>query len=166
MDENHFVISFSNSNNGVFGTAIAGTVSGTTITYGVQSVFNEAITSLITATRIDNSHFASAYQDNGNLYFGTAVVGEVEGGGISWTGPGENWDDMIEIFGANDHVEIKADIPIDAIINIYSISGQLIKTEKFQHKNSTSIKLDNTKGFVVVSVVSSEQSLTKKIFLR
>jgi len=166
MDENHFVISFSNSNNGVFGTAIAGTVSGTTITYGVQSVFNESITSLITATRIDNSHFASAYQDNGNLYFGTAVVGEVEGGGISWTGPGENWDDMIEIFGANDHVEIKADIPIDAIINIYSISGQLIKTEKFHYKSSTSIKLDNTKGIIMVSVVSSEQSLTKKIFLR
>ena len=77
-----------------------------------------------------------------------------------------DWDDILEIFGANNHVEIRANIPIDAIINIYSIGGQLIKTEKFQHKNSTSIKLDNTKGFVVVSVVSSAQSLTKKIFLR
>jgi hypothetical protein len=166
MDENHFVISFSNSNNGAFGTAIAGTVSGTTITYGVESVFNDASTANITTTSIDNSHFVSAYRDEGNLYFGTAVVGEVEGGVISWTAPGENWDDMIEIFGANDHVEIRANIPVDAIINIYSIGGQLIKTEKFQHRNSTSIKLDNTKGIVMVSVVSSEQSLTKKIFLR
>jgi hypothetical protein len=67
-----------------YGTAIVGTVSGGTISWGSESVFNAATTSYIAVNALSATDFVVAYQDEGNLDYGTAIVGIVSGGTVSW----------------------------------------------------------------------------------
>ncbi len=83
LDANNFVIAYQDRDN-YYGTAIVGTVSGTTISYGSEYVFNSSITYHPSATTLDATHFVVAYKDDGNSEYGTAVVGTVSGGTISY----------------------------------------------------------------------------------
>ena len=84
LDANHFVVAYQDVGNNLFGTAIVGAISGSTITYGTEFVFNSASTVYITTTALDANHFVVAYCDGGNDYHGTAIVGTVVGSDISW----------------------------------------------------------------------------------
>lgn len=84
LDATHFVVTYMDVGNSQFGTAIVGTVSGSTISYGSEYVFNDAPTAPCSATALDATHFVVAYCDGGNDYRGTAVVGTVTGSDISW----------------------------------------------------------------------------------
>ena len=82
---NKIVISYANVNSGEHGTAIVGTVSGSSITFGSAVVFNSSSTSQI------SSAFDSAlgkavivYRDGGNFSYGTAIIGTVSGTSISF----------------------------------------------------------------------------------
>jgi hypothetical protein len=77
LDSSHVVIAYRDMGNSSFGTAIVGTVSGTTITFGPEAVFNPGDTFSLAATTLDSTHVAIAYQDAGNGNFGTAIVGTV-----------------------------------------------------------------------------------------
>ena len=82
------VIAYSDSGNSNYGTAVVGTVSGTSITFGSPSVFESANTGRKSATfDSSNSRVVIAYQDNGNSGYGTAVVGTVSGTSISFGSP-------------------------------------------------------------------------------
>ena len=73
--------------NGVtnYGTAIVGTVSGTSISFGSPVVFEAAVTSYISATfDSSNNKVVVAYEDGGNSNYGTAIVGTVSGTSISF----------------------------------------------------------------------------------
>lgn len=83
LDANHFVIAYQDRDN-YYGTAIVGTVSGITITYGSEYVFNTSTTYHPSVTTLDATHFVVAYKDDGNSEYGTAVVGTVSGGTISY----------------------------------------------------------------------------------
>jgi hypothetical protein len=79
------VIAYQDSNNSSFGTAIVGTVSGTSISFGSEVVFESASTSYTSAI-YDSTEgkVVIAYADAGNSNYGTAIVGTVSGTSISF----------------------------------------------------------------------------------
>jgi len=79
-----FVIAYRDGGNSWYGTAIAGTVSGTTLFWGSESVFNAATTWYIAVSSLSPTSFVVAYTYDGNSYYGTAIVGTVSGGTPSW----------------------------------------------------------------------------------
>jgi len=87
-NSNKVVIAYRDDGNSGFGTAVVGTVSGTSISFGTTVVFESATANYISATFDSNSNkVVIAYSDNGNSYFGTAIVGTVSGTSISFGTP-------------------------------------------------------------------------------
>ena len=86
---NKVVISYADTGNSNYGTAIVGTVeSAINISFGSAVVFESANTD-DTAITFDssNSKVVILYQDAGNSNYGTAIVGTVSGTGISFGSP-------------------------------------------------------------------------------
>lgn len=82
------VIAYTDSGNSEYGTAVVGTVSGTSISFGAAVVFNSAGTYFKSTTFDSNSNkVVIAYKDNGNSNYGTAIVGTVSGTSISFGTP-------------------------------------------------------------------------------
>ena len=79
------VIAYSDAGNSSYGTAIVGTVSGTSISFGSEVVFNSANTTY-TSIAFDstNGKVVIVYNDSGNSNYGTAIVGTVSGTSISF----------------------------------------------------------------------------------
>ena len=82
------VVAFKDNANSGYGTAVVGTVNGTSITFGSEVVFENA------NTNVEQSTFDGAsgkvvvvYRDNGNSSYGTAIVGTVSGTSISFGTP-------------------------------------------------------------------------------
>ena len=83
---NKIVISYADNGNSNHGTAIVGTVSGTSISYGTAVVFEAAgINSNISSSfHTAAGKVVIAYADVDNSTFGTAIVGTVSGTSISF----------------------------------------------------------------------------------
>jgi len=83
---NRVVIVYSDYGNSYHATAVVGTVSGTSISFGSDVVFNAANSSQSIAITYDstNSKVVVAYQDTANSEYGTAIVGTVSGTSISF----------------------------------------------------------------------------------
>ena len=82
------VIAYKDNGNGNYGTAIVGTVSGTSISFGTAVVFESAVTSNISCCYDStNEKVVIAYEDEGNSDYGTAIVGTVSGTSISFGTP-------------------------------------------------------------------------------
>ena len=82
---NRVVIAYRDWTNSKYGTAIVGTVSGTSISFGSEVVFNSGNSASISATYDStNNRVVIAYNDGGNSYYGTAIVGTVSGTSISF----------------------------------------------------------------------------------
>jgi hypothetical protein len=82
---NRVVISYADNGNSQYGTAIVGTVSGTSISFGTAVVFESASTNYISTTYDStNDRVVIAYADGGNSQYGTAIVGTVSGTSISF----------------------------------------------------------------------------------
>jgi hypothetical protein len=82
---NKVIIAYRDTANSNFGTAVVGTVSGVSITFGTPVVFESAFVDVISATfDTSTSKVVIAYGDNGNSGFGTAIVGTVSGTTISF----------------------------------------------------------------------------------
>jgi hypothetical protein len=82
---NRVVIAYSDGGNSSYGTAIVGTVSGTSISFGTAVVFESASSLFISATYDStNNRVVIAYRDGGNSNYGTAIVGTVSGTSISF----------------------------------------------------------------------------------
>jgi len=85
---NKVVIAYSDLGNSSYGTTVVGTVSGTSISFGTAVVFEAAQTEYISATFDSNSNkVVVAYRDEGNLSYGTVIVGTVSGTSISFGTP-------------------------------------------------------------------------------
>ncbi len=76
LDTTHFVVAWYNATD--FGAARAGSISGTTITYGAILAFNSATTSYISVAMLDATHFAVAYANISG--YGASIVGLVSSG--------------------------------------------------------------------------------------
>ena len=84
-NENRVVINYADSGNSSYGTAIVGTVSGTSISFGTAVVYNsgESTEQGITFDS-SNNKVVICYRDNANSNHGTAIVGTVSGTSISF----------------------------------------------------------------------------------
>lgn len=83
---NTFVITYRAYTNAEYGTAVVGVVSGTSISYGTSVVFNAART-LFPAVAYDPNtanKVVVVYRDQGNLGYGTTIVGTVSGTSITF----------------------------------------------------------------------------------
>jgi len=79
------VIAYHDQSNNDYGTAVVGTVSGTSISFGTPVVFNSAYTIYTSVVYDSNAQkVVIAYRDVGNSSAGTAIVGTVSGTGISF----------------------------------------------------------------------------------
>jgi len=82
------VIAYRDYGNSNYGTAIVGTVSGTSISFGNSAVFESDAVDQVNITYDSNAQkVVIAYQDEGNSNRGTAVVGTVSGTSISFGSP-------------------------------------------------------------------------------
>jgi len=82
---NKIVVSYRDFGNSSYGTAIVGTVSSTSITFGSEVVFNSATTVYTDAVYDpDEGRVVIVYEDSGNSDYGTAIVGTVSGTSISF----------------------------------------------------------------------------------
>jgi hypothetical protein len=82
---NKVVIAYRDDGNNEYGTAVVGTVSGTSISFGSPVVYESATTSFTSATYdSSNGKVVISYRDHGNSQRGTAIVGTVSGTSISF----------------------------------------------------------------------------------
>lgn len=82
------VIGYRDRANSFKGTAIVGTVSGTSISFGSEAIFENANIEFVSgAFDSNNNKVVFAYQDEGNSSRGTAVVGTVSGTSITFGTP-------------------------------------------------------------------------------
>ena len=85
---NKVVIAYRDDGNSSYGTAIVGTISGTSITFGTPVVFESAQTNEIQAIfDPDSGNVVIVYADGGNSNYATAIVGVVSGTSISFGAP-------------------------------------------------------------------------------
>ena len=79
------VIGYTNGSNSDYGTAVVGTVSNTSISFGTPVVFESATATFSSATFDSTSgKVVIAYTDEGNSSYGTAIVGTVSSTSISF----------------------------------------------------------------------------------
>ena len=81
---NKVVVVYTDDGNSGHGTAIVGTVSGTSISFGSEVVFNAGDTAQPRVAFVGSSKVVVVYRDTGNNQYGTAVVGTVSGTSISF----------------------------------------------------------------------------------
>ncbi len=85
---NKVVFAYRNESNSNYGTAVVGTVSGTSISFGSATVFESADTKFISNTFDTSANkVVIAYADVGNSSYGTAISGSVSGTSISFGTP-------------------------------------------------------------------------------
>ena len=80
LSSSKYVIAFSDANNSYRGVAMVATVSGRTITYGPQTIFDADSSQYMSVAAINSNHFSIAYEDGGNSDRGTIITGTVGGG--------------------------------------------------------------------------------------
>lgn len=79
------VIVYQDENNSDYGTAVVGTISGTSISFGTPVVFNSGfLASNSTVFDSSNNKIVIAYQDSSSSDYGQAIVGTVSGTSISF----------------------------------------------------------------------------------
>jgi len=84
-NSNKVVLAYRDGTNSNYGTAIVGTVSGTSISFGSGVVFNTNTSGYMGSTfDSSNNKVVIAYQNSGNGFRGTAIVGTVSGTSISF----------------------------------------------------------------------------------
>jgi len=87
-NSNKVVIAYQNVGSSAHGTAIVGTVSGTSISFGTAVVFEAAaVVGISIAFDSTNNKVVIFYEDDANSDYGTAIVGTVSGTSISFGTP-------------------------------------------------------------------------------
>ena len=97
---NKFVIIYKDATAG-HGTAVVGTVSGISISFGTPVVFNAGLTNFMSIdfTASVSGRCVIAYSNNANSAKGTVVIGTVSGTGISFSSPIIFNDAVTRVFG-------------------------------------------------------------------
>lgn len=85
LDSTHFVVGYERYSSGAifYGYTRVGSVSGTTITYGAESLANSGATGYVSIGTLDSTHFVIAYKDIGGSSYCVAKIGLVSGTTVS-----------------------------------------------------------------------------------
>jgi hypothetical protein len=84
-NSNKVVVAYRDQGNSNYGTAVVGTVSGTSISFGTPVVFNAgAVEDCWVVFDTTSNKIVILYKDGGNSNYGTAIVGTVSGTSISF----------------------------------------------------------------------------------
>ena len=83
-NSNKIVIAYADEGNSSNGTAIVGTVSGTSISFGSAVVFDGNTDNIAVTFDSNSNKVVIAYSDLGNSRYGTSIVGTVSGTSISF----------------------------------------------------------------------------------
>jgi len=82
------LVAYADSGASSYGTAQVGTISGTGVTFGTKAVFESAsVTGIQMAYSSSLDKYLIVYRDNGNSYYGTAVVATVSGTSVTFGTP-------------------------------------------------------------------------------
>jgi len=84
LTSDKFVVAYQDYDNSHHGTAVVGEVSGDTITFGNEYVFNPANTEYISVSALTSDKIIIAYRDSGNSGRGTAIIGTVSDNTITF----------------------------------------------------------------------------------
>ena len=115
---NRVVIAYSDGGSSDYGTAIVGTVSGTSISFGTAVVFNTASSAYLSAIYDStNNKVVISYRDSGNSNYGTTILGTVSGTSISF-----NASVVFESATSN-FISATYDSTNDRVVIAYSDSG-------------------------------------------
>lgn len=71
----------------------------------------------------------------------------------------------INIFAANSKVEVRSNKPINAHIKIYNITGQLLSSGKLVNESIATVEVANYKGAAIVSIITNERVINKKVII-
>ena len=124
---NKVVIAFKDYVNSEYGTAIVGTVSGTSISFGSAVVFEAAAVNYVDATYDAGAQkIVIVYRDDGNTYQMTSIVGTVSGTGISF-GSGVVFDPLTTA-GTGAYPGITYDTTLNKVLVSYyrDTTGQVV----------------------------------------
>jgi len=113
---NKVLITYSDSGNSNFGTGIVGTVSGNSISFGTAAVFESVQSPYSCSAYIENNKAVIAYRDDGNSYYGTAVVATISGTSLSYGTP------VVFESAQSDYISIEF-IGSDKVVIAYSDEG-------------------------------------------
>ena len=117
-NSNKVVIGFVDNAASEKGTAIVGTVSGTSISFGSETVYEQSVTDFPAMVYdSSNNKVIVAYQDEGNTDYGTVAVGTVSGTSISFGTP------VVFESAAVQHVALAFDSNSNKVVISYSDQG-------------------------------------------
>jgi len=85
LSDNKFVIVYQDIGNSNYGTAIIGDISGNTITYGSEYVFNTGNTINASIVALSESKFVIVYKDISNSNYGTSIIGDISENTITYS---------------------------------------------------------------------------------
>ena len=115
IGNNKFVFVYADFGNSSYGTAVVGTVSGTSISFGTEVVFESGSVRFSLDVVYDSNagKVVAVFEDFGNSSYGTAVVGTVSGTSISFGSP------TTFNSGATDHVGCTFDSTNNKVVVCY-----------------------------------------------
>jgi len=114
---NKHVVAYEDGGNSNKGTAVVGTVSGTSISFGSEVVFCDDASRIATVYDSTAQKIVIAYRDEINNNYGTAIVGTVSGTSISFGTP--------TVFEAAATLQVSAvyDATADKVVVVYNDQG-------------------------------------------
>ena len=130
-NSNKVVIVYRDVDNSEYGTAVVGTVSGTSISFGTPVVFITA-TALMNSVVYDSSNnkIVVCFRNETNSNYGTAIVGTVSGTSISFGTP--------VVFDSNDSRYISA--------SYHSATNQIVVAYEDQTNNNGAYAIGSVSG--------------------
>ena len=156
LDSTHFVVAYTDYGNNEYGTAIVGTISGTTITYGTAKVFSFVSSRDFCIDRLSSTSFVIGYIDQASN-IGKAVVGTISGTTITY-GTAKVFNstlsylNSISVLDSTHFVLTYSETYSTAIIGTISGTTILFGTAKvlFNYSNSTYSKALDSTHFVTI----------------
>ena len=177
---NKVVIAYDDSGNSNYGTAIVGTVSGTSISFGSEVVFRSSNSNNISATfDSSNNKVVIAFRDASGASggYGTAIVGTVSGTSISFGTKqafnSDNTDPISATFDSNSNKVVIAfkdsSGSNDASAVVGTVSGTSISFGSIAQFDSNALStyasavFDSSNNKVVISYRQSSNSYGKAV---
>jgi len=134
-----FVVTYRDQGNSDYGTARVGEVSGTTIVYDGEKVFNSAGTTHPSVSTLSSDKFVVAYSDDGNSNYGTGIIGIIG----------------VPVGIANASASSGASVPV-VIQGVSSNHVGLVPGKFYYHQTDGSLSTDWTNTRIGVAISSTE----------